>query len=87
MFVLIVLTSAVCMLYMPETLGKSLQEIDVVWDARIASARSIVHAFAKRPQLHHGASESLRRRRQGEEGGIEMQDVTVGEVPIASVSV
>lgn len=61
---------------MPETLGKSLQEIDVVWDARIASARSIVHAFARRPGslgFHHGA-----RRRARNEEGVELQDLRVG---------
>lgn len=37
-----VITSFVCMLCMPETLGKSLQEIDEVWDERVSRAKSIV---------------------------------------------
>lgn len=39
---------------MPETLGKSLQEIDVVWDAKMASARSLLRRLSP-SVIHHGA--------------------------------
>jgi len=38
----LLITSLVCAVYMPETLGKSLQEIDQVWDKRINTARTLM---------------------------------------------
>lgn len=40
---------------MPETLGKSLQEIDVVWDAKMASARSLLRRLSPSSVVHHRA--------------------------------
>jgi hypothetical protein len=31
------------MIWMPETLGKSLQEVDEVWEARMKRSREILH--------------------------------------------
>jgi hypothetical protein len=33
------------MIWMPETLGKSLQEVDEVWEARMKRSREIIHSL------------------------------------------
>ncbi|CAE6538207.1 unnamed protein product [Rhizoctonia solani] len=41
----LLLTSVVCMVWMPETLGKSLQEVDEVWEARMKKSKEIIHSL------------------------------------------
>ncbi|CAE6377947.1 unnamed protein product [Rhizoctonia solani] len=41
----LLLTSVVCMIWMPETLGKSLQEVDEVWDIRMKKSKEIIHSL------------------------------------------
>ncbi|KAH7334576.1 hypothetical protein B0J17DRAFT_770897 [Rhizoctonia solani] len=41
----LLLTSVVCMIWMPETLGKSLQEVDEVWETRMKRSKEIVHSL------------------------------------------
>ncbi|KAF8755874.1 General substrate transporter [Rhizoctonia solani] len=42
----LLLTSVVCMIWMPETLGKSLEEVDEVWEARMKKSKEIIHSLA-----------------------------------------
>ncbi|KDN39177.1 hypothetical protein RSAG8_08948, partial [Rhizoctonia solani AG-8 WAC10335] len=41
----LLLTSVVCMIWMPETLGKSLQEVDEVWEIRMKRSKEIIHSL------------------------------------------
>ncbi|CAE6455960.1 unnamed protein product [Rhizoctonia solani] len=41
----LLLTSVVCMIWMPETLGKSLQEVDKVWEIRMKRSKEIIHSL------------------------------------------
>ncbi|CAE6475317.1 unnamed protein product [Rhizoctonia solani] len=41
----LLLTSVVCMIWMPETLGKSLQEVDEVWETRMKRSKEIIHSL------------------------------------------
>ncbi|KAB5592234.1 hypothetical protein CTheo_4331 [Ceratobasidium theobromae] len=41
----LLLTSVVCMIWMPETLGKSLQEVDEVWESRMKRSHEILHSL------------------------------------------
>lgn len=48
---LTVVTSIVCLVYMPETLGKTLQEIDEIWDARIDTAKSLIRRLVPKKRM------------------------------------
>ena len=37
-----VLTTAVCALYVPETLGKSLSEVDALWDLQVSKTKLLI---------------------------------------------
>ncbi|KAG8968309.1 hypothetical protein FRC03_007965 [Tulasnella sp. 419] len=47
----LLITTIVCMLFVPETLGRSLNDIDAVWDARADKSRALFKQFG---HGHHG---------------------------------
>lgn len=61
----LLLTAVVCMIWMPETLGKSLQEIDGVWEMRMKRSQEI---------LHNLVTMGVGKRRRGEADEVELQE-------------
>ncbi|KAF8603936.1 hypothetical protein BDV93DRAFT_555953 [Ceratobasidium sp. AG-I] len=61
----LLLTSVVCIIWMPETLGKSLQEVDEVWETRMKRSREMLKSIA---------TLGVGRRHRNEDEDVELEE-------------